>query len=1359
MNLNRGAFLNLSTKTAVNSNFSTILAVVLLLLLPLFSRSQQQNLKFHHINTEKGLSQNSVLAITQDKEGFLWFGTQSGLNRYDGNNMKVFNSRDKNGLSHGYILSLLCDHNNQLWIGTGQGLNKFDKVTQTFASYLPKTNKWDNANVITSIAESPKALWIGTKDGLFKFLPSLKSFEKVNLDNALPNQERLIIYDIWPAQNGDLWVASSGGILILDIHTSQTQIKKIQQHFSPTNNEISATAITEYPKGNFWVGTQNNGMLLCDSSGAITRSFTAANNPGFVSDHIRKVIVDSVRNKVLVATQNGLVIINASDKSITPCQHFSRNPQSIEKNSLWSLYLATDGSYWIGSYFGGVSVSDGDHSAFNTWPGTEMYPGIGNPVISGMTKDKNGQLWICTEGNGLIQLDPRSLQYKVYRNSQAANSISSDLLKCIFLDKEGQLWIGSHSGGLNMLNTARNSFSHYALYQNLQTERANEIYAISETNNGKLLVGGKHGLFAITKGSNEFETKNFLQLLRPSTNALFQLNTTQHLAGTQEGLYLIENNQATRLFDGLAINCILPQSNEIIWLGTKAGLYTYNLKSRRLLKSNIKALDISILSISTDPRKNLWLSTENGLFMLTPDNSIHHYLASDGLANNQFNYNSVITDNEGRIFFGGNDGLTYFHPADIKINTSISPLMFTGITMLDSAANNMTAQLTTDLNHTDHITLNNKQASFSLQFALLNYIKSEKNQYVYQLEGFDKNPRTTLFPTAAYINLPPGDYTFTVKGINNDNIESAVKHLHITVLPPLWRTWWAYTIYALLIFALIFSTIRYIFLQLILKKEEYLHQQKLDFFTNISHEIRTHLTLIVAPVSNLMHQKEMPPANKAALIQVEANASRLMQLVNELMDFRKIERGYMHLHIASYEINSFLDDIYKAFLPVAESRNISLTFTPLKKDIQLFFDKHQLEKVCFNLISNAFKFTPDSGHICIKLFADEEQCRIEIADNGFGIDDDYKDKIFENYYQINDHTRQNTGYGIGLALSRKIVELHNGSLFLSDKTSEYSTVFHIVLKQGTEHFQGDHVHFDGKPGSLGITPQVLLQPEINTSSDQEEITDKNRKTVLVVEDNLLIQELIKGILSPFYQVTIASNAESGLVIAQEILPDIVISDVMMPGMNGFKFCQLLKSDTLTAHIPIILLTAKTSTDDQIYGLDQGADIYLSKPFNSRILLLHVRNLVRNQENIQHKIAAHYLNNKTTDIPETSAAEAESIAASGLSETDQRFLERLVNHVDEYIADAELGVQALTKEFAMSAPVLYKKIYAVTGLSIHEFIKIQRLRKACVLLKDKEMNISEVAYSVGYNDRKYFSKEFKKFFGINPTEYLKQTTTE
>ncbi|WP_167015888.1 two-component regulator propeller domain-containing protein [Chitinophaga sp. Cy-1792] len=1343
----------------MNINFSTKLAVVLLLLLPLCSRAQLRNLKFHHINTENGLSQNSVLAITQDKEGFIWFGTQSGLNRYDGNNMKVFNSRDKKGLSHGYILSLLCDHNNQLWVGTGQGLNKFDKVTQTFASYYPVTPKWDNANCITSIAESRNLLWIGTKDGLFKFLPSRGTFEKVNLDGILTNKDRLIIYDIYPARNGDLWVACNGGIVILDISNAAIHIKKIQQHAGDGSNEITATAIAEHPNGTFYVGTLNNGILLCNSNGDITRSFSTANNPTVVSDHIRRIIVDSTRNKILAATQNGLLLFNAADNSITACQHFAKNPQSIQKNSLWSLYLDTDGSYWIGSYFGGVSVSDGDHTAFNTWPGMEMYPGIGNPVISGMAKDKNGDLWICTEGNGLLQFNPQTLQYKVYRNSPAANSVSSDLLKCIYLDKENQLWIGTHSGGLNMLNAARNTFSHYSLYKDLQTEKANEIYAISETSNGKLLVAGKHGVFAITKGSNEFETKNFLQLINVSANALFQLNATQHLAGTQDGLYLIENNQARQLFSGLAINCILSQSDEIIWLGTKAGLYTYDLQTRRLLKSNIKSLDISILSISTDNSKNLWLSTENGLFMLTPDNAIHHYLASDGLASNQFNYNSVITDNDGRIFFGGNDGLTYFYPADLKINTTISPLMFTGITMLDSAANNPPAQLLTDLNHTDHITLDSKQASFSLQFALLNYIKSEKNQYVYQLEGFDKNPRTTHIPTAAYINLPAGDYIFTVKGINNDNIASAEKRLYITVLPPLWRTWWAYTFYALLICAFIFSTIRYIFLQLILKKEEHLHQQKLDFFTNISHEIRTHLTLIVAPVSNLLAQKEMPPANKATLHQVEANASRLMQLVNELMDFRKLERGFMHLHIATYEVNGFMQEIYKAFLPVAESRNIRLTFTPLPKDTPLYFDKHQLEKVCFNLISNAFKFTPDGGIIAIKLYADEEQVRVEIADNGFGIDDNYKDKIFENYYQINDHTRQNTGYGIGLALSRKIVELHNGSLFLADKISGYSTVFNIVLLQGTEHLKGEHVHFDGKAGGPGITPQILVQPEINHSTDQEEIQDEIRKTILVVEDNQLIQSLIKGILPPFYQVTIASNAESGLVIARETLPDIIISDVMMPGMNGFKFCKLLKSDTLTSHIPIILLTAKTATDDQIYGLDQGADIYLSKPFNARILLLHVRNLIRNQEQIQHKIAAHYLNNTTPAMMEASTPDAEIPVTSELSETDQRFLEKLTSHVDENISDAELGVQALTKEFAMSAPVLYKKIYAVTGLSIHEFIKIQRLRKACVLLKDKDMNISEVAYSVGYNDRKYFSKEFKKFFGINPTEYLKQSINE
>ncbi|MFT4204159.1 MAG: two-component regulator propeller domain-containing protein [Chitinophagaceae bacterium] len=1315
----------------------------------------QEALRFTHLSTENGLSQNSVLAIAQDKDGFIWMGTQSGLNRYDAHSVKRFYEGTKpTDLKGEYILSLYRDRNKQLWIGTNRGLHLYHPENETFTQFIPgSANVNYHENEIMDIAEDAEhTLWIGTKNGLLRFYPRQRRFEKIIIDGAQPS---FIVYDVHIDQQGRVWLATSDGLYILKKNAAgQPRILQHLQHLAAQANDAIYTAITEDAAHNFWLGTMNHGLFKLDGQAHILHNFSATSlSP--IDNHIRKLLYTT--SQLYVATQNGLFSLSFPDQTVTANKHIVGNPKSLAKNSLYSLFNDRDGSLWVGSYYSGVSIASNAEAQFLTWPEVNRNQGLSDPVISGITKDKTGNLWISTEGNGLVRLSPDARNYQVYNSS---HGLSTDLLKNVYLDENDILWMGTHGGGINTFSLREHKFVHYPIADNTENEKTAETYCITSLGNNQMLFGGNYGLKIGKTDNGKLLPQSLSTLLSIGTRSILTLQNGRVIIGTNNGLFTLVNNKATRLQDHIGINCMVGSDGDsLLWMGTPKGLYTYHLAQRRLRAFGKDDFSYNILAINKDQLGNIWMSTNNGLYNIDKDSTVRHYTVGDGLASNQFDYNATGIDNKGQLFFGGNEGLTYFRPDAIRVNQQVPPLLFTDITVLDTTVNQLQESLRTQLLvGKNKIKLNHKQNSFTVNFALLNYIKPDKNHYQYQLLGYDKSWRTTNLPSATYINLAPGQYELVIKGFNNDNIASAEQTLQITVLPPWWATWWAYCIYIVVLASLVFGTVRYFALRYFYRKEEEIHQKKLDFFTNISHEIRTYLTLIIGPLSNL-RDKEDASYPQQTITDVENNANHLLSLVNELMDFRKMESGNIHLHIGAHDINLFLKEIHRTFVPIAEAQRIDFGFFPSEEAIMVYFDKRQMEKVFFNLLSNAFKFTPKEGKIAITVQLQNEQAFLTVADNGKGIDPAYKGKIFENYFQVSDHVGQNSGYGIGLALSKKIVELHHGDIRLSQpKDKTFTTQFAVSLKTGTAHFQHDMelslptMEITDSNAASNIAHTLVL--DTNHLTQPQQAPHGKKKNLLVVEDNPRMQQLLSEILSSHYQVTLRDNAENGMGCATEQVPDLIVSDVMMPGMDGFQFCAQLKQNLTTSHIPVILLTAKSTVEDCIEGLDNSADVYLTKPFNAQVLLLHIRNLLVRQEYLQQKIRQEFLSQKNDST--TPVLPVPNTPQPGvLKKQDEEFLNKLKNFVESNLEHPDLGVQMLEKECTMSAPVLYKKVQALTGCTIHEFIKIQRLQKACMLLKENTYNITEITYQVGYSDRKYFSKEFKKHYGITPSEYQKK----
>ena len=1327
--------------------------LVLLLMQP---AAHAQQLAFRHLTVENGLSQNAVLSIAQDHQGFIWAATSNGLNRYDGYRFKVYQYRatDSSTLSSNSILSILSDSKKNIWIGTYNGLNKYLPGADRFLRIKPTVK---TPLTYFCIYEDKKGnIWAGTNAGLYRIntadnnKPELIDFAEQG------NAASIGVRAVYEDRSGNFWVGTTTGLYRIrkSGNRSEIQLFRHQQQDVHSLSSDFITAIEEDRQGRIWIGTHTNGLNQYDGRTGQFKRFLHQGPGTIIHNNIRKLLVDK-DGRVWVGTQEGISILDEEGQVLNTCQQDDDNPESLSQNSVYSLYEDRSGNIWAGTYFGGLNYTFAVNTPFSILRKKDQSSWLNNNVISSIVEDEKKNLWIGTEGGGLNYYDRSKGSFKSYKQIPGnPGSIGSNLVKVVYRDWQGKIWAGTHGGGLNLYDPEKNEFRKFLFNQNDAILLNEEVVGIYEDSKGRFWVGTTFGIklfHKVPQGLEPVNTPFTLQSPFNTTANVFYEDDKQRLwVACSDGLYMLEGEQFRKISADL-VNCIHESKQSQLWFGIQqGGLASFDENSEKLNYFNRpeKIGNRNIIGILEDDQQNLWLSSDNGLLKFNPrQDLLQIFTVSDGLAGNAFNNNSFFRDSKGEFFFGGFNGITHFFPEKIQSNLKAGNIVLTGVKLFNGPVEpgDASGLLKENIANTSVITLRHNQDILTLEFALLNFIKSNKNSYAYKLEGYDKDWLYTRTPSASYTNLPSGDYNFLVKGANNDGVWSEPVSIKVNVLPPFWLTWWAYCLYILAAGGIVFLALRYFLLGALLKKEEELHQVKLNFFTNISHEIRTHLTLIMAPVERMLDTDDTTSFFRQQLNSVRQNANRLLKLVNELMDFRKAETGNLKLLVHEQDLMPFLEEVYNSFRDICIQKKISASLISNADSIPLYFDAEQLEKVFFNLLTNAIKFTPENGRIWMEIKEKEKEVIISITDDGRGIAPEFLDKVFTNFFQVDDHGHQNTGYGIGLALSRNIVQLHKGTVRAESGKDNITginrTSFIVTLQKGHQHFDHELLK-DAKTLNAAETDKESGPAQ---KTEQMQSNQSGRSSILIVEDNPELRHMIRDTFSSNYYVFEATNGEEGLHIATTQLPDIIISDVMMPKMDGIELCYRLKTDQRTSHIPVILLTAKSTQNDQVTGLETGADMYLTKPFSNKILELNVRNLLAAREKLKQLFQQQMSSFNFASNPAP-------VQLTALNTVEQEFLQRVIQIVEENMDHPDFGVDMLSRKVAMSAPILYKKIKAVSKMSVNDFVKSLRLKKAAQLLQEKQMTVYEVAFAVGYNDRKYFSQEFKKQFGKTPTEY-------
>lgn len=1364
---------------------------ILLLLTSIIFNSNSQEINFKHITINDGLSQNAVFAIMKDSRGFMWFGTKDGLNRYDGYNFLIYqhNPFDSTTLSANYITSIFEDSHGLIWVGTyDRGINVYDRKKDVF--YRVNLGKdglsLRNAFEIKAFDEDSQGnVWVATSgDGLFRV--------KVNSENFEFNIKRFIretgnenspgsnqIFSVHCDNNDILWLGSINGLTRFDLKSGKfaSQVIKTKNPNAPETAEHDAiSSLLETENGTLWLGmtgglvnyNKENGSYKYYPHRFDVFRYGWGNIVGMAEDR---------DGNLWLASPAELMKFNVLSETYSSFTHDPFKPQTIGFNSVSSVYFDNTGILWVGTTGMGIDFYD---PKANRFPVFEIKPGQQSRTTSfsvrSILEDDAGNVWVS--GEVLYKWERKTGKTRSFeKSSNEPEAFGNTTIFSMIQARDGHIWAATTEGLFRYHPKTEN----VRLYKYEEAKKDGipqpEVYTVYEDREGKIWIATQKYLSRLTDAENgKFHSipyhlgPAFYEQVRP---VIFQDENLRIWLGTKYGLFrfnaadetftLFDNDpvRSTSLINNLVKSiCSDPVfPGRYLWIGTGGGLSRFDTESEVFfyyteengLPNNV------IYGVLPDNQQNLWLSTNKGLSRFNPQTgTFRNYDVNDGLQSNEFNTGAYFRSKSGELFFGGIKGLNYFFPSNITDNTSIPNVVLTKIKVGDKTISYKTDPhiLEKSVEETKQIVLNHKDDIVSFEFAALGFSAPEKNRYAYKLENFtEKWFYTDGERTATYTHLPPGEYTFRVKATNNDGVwnEEGLA-LKVVIKPPWTRTWFAYIIFGLGLFLLGYLIRKYELNRVNLKNQlriekvstdtlRQLDQLKSQFFANISHEFRTPLTLILGQIESVL-SSSVEIKEKTKLQVANRNARRLLALINQLLDLSKLESGSMKLNAGQYNIVSFLKSLLYSFESLAAAQNITLKFESVSENIAVVFDLDKMEKVFYNLLSNAFKFTRTDGEVKVVVkTVDTLFVEICVEDNGLGIPEKSLPNIFDRFYQVDStSTRNFEGSGIGLALVKELVGLHNGVVTVSSKEGEGS-VFCVRLPLG-EQIQNTKMAGISAEGHVSIAgsdinAEIFATEEM--SAKAEKLPDDNREIVLVVEDNSDVRAFIREQLEENYQVREAENGEEGILEAQETVPDLIVTDLMMPKVNGFEFCKIVRNSEKTSHIPIVMLTAKAAFDDKIEGLEIGIDDYITKPFRAKELKVRVRNLI-NQRNL---LRSRF---KTSTVIKPSEVTATSV--------DQLFLEKVIKTIETNFENQDFTPEMLAKTVNMSVSQLNRKLNALIEQPAGQLMRSLRLQRAADLLKQKAGTVSEICYQLDFNDPAYFSRAFKKQFGCSPSEFAK-----
>jgi len=1387
---------------------------LLMLLCSLKSQPQNNEYSFRHLTTKQGLPSNIVNSIIKDSTGFMWFGTGNGLVRYDGYSFKTYNFPYDSitGSANQTAIELLEYNKYLILVGTSHhGLLIFDKIDESFTSYTHnlKSSIAADHNWVNSVFRDKKGIiWIGTQCGLDRFDITngiITTFrQEPDKSESLKDHLRAVFED----SQGILWLGTADGVYHFNRKTEEFTKFNLRSEI-PEGYFRKVTCFVEDKNGIIWIGTlwglyKFNRIVNTIKTylpwELVIQDQIVMGTPNSLSNiHIESIEVDTSSNELWIATQWGLNNFSIKNETFSIFQSDNRNPKSISTDFILDVYIDDVKRLWIGTYSGGISHLDYKNNYFHQ---VDLKYGNGNnyyfQASCFLVDDKT--LWIGGMNDGIIEFDS-SFNYKnnYYHFSPVSVSLDErgqNSIDCLFKDTFENIWLGYLGWGLALFDKEKRQFERIELpIKKLNRYNALKINSLTQDSFELLWIGTNSGLFYIDLQKpfsknikivdhNKLQIDEVITLFEDRRKRLWistRNNGTFHLDPKSRKpmrfKHYFNKNEISDEFCVNYINSIFEDLDSTIWLGTDCGLYSYchTNKIKEEIEFN-RAYIGSIIEIFGSKNKNLWMLHEtNGLIRYNPYDSsqnIKQFSTSDGLPFDEFNtlsnyQNSFYQSQDGKLFIssptGSGNGFLWFHPDSVKDNKKIPKLSLT-----EFKVGNKSFSLDSSITAKKHITLKYNQNFFSFEFAALDFLIPEKNQYAYYLAGLEDDwTYTGNMRLANYTGVPPGEYTFLVKGSNNDGYwnETGIS-IHISILPPFWRTWWAYLVYILVFIAIVYSIIHYY-----LRRQKLIHNLEIEhleaeklkeldslktrFFTNISHEFRTPLTLILGPGKQLI-SKLPDPTNKHTLSIILKNANRLRVLVNQLLSLSKLDSGKMQLHATETNIIPLVRGYVQSFESLAKQNKIGLIFKAEKDKINVWIDIEKLEQILYNLLSNAFKFTKSGDRIEVivgtqkytnESLKDVHVCSISVSDSGSGIPKEKLANIFDRFYQADDSlTRSSEGTGIGLAVVKELVSLHHGEIRVESEPG-HGAIFNILFPLDKEHLKPDEIvdeHLIEPFESTTLAFEEVNLTEQPARKDQPINTEIELPLMLIVEDNSDMRDYISSFFNTEYQIIESENGKEGMIKTFEYIPDIIISDIMMPEMDGNEFCNIIKKDERSSHIPIILLTAKASKESRIEGLETGADDFITKPFDGDELKVRVNNLVEQRSKLRKLVEKKLRQRKSAfDI---------EFDDSNISSMDEKFLQKLVTILGKQYANPELKVEEFTKEVGLSRIQLHRKITALTGTTTSEFIRNFRLNRAAELLKLKSGSISEIAYDVGFNSPSYFTESFRKYFGVPPSDY-------
>lgn len=1341
----------------------------------------------NRLGIEQGLSNNYVLGITQDKQGFLWFATEEGLNKFDGTRFITYYKNEqpsaRPGITGNELNTVYADPTRPIiWIATQRaGLNAYNYETQTFHIYQndpdnPHSLVTNDVTSITSAAQTDSGLWVSTYYRGIDYLDTATGkFTHYN-KSTVPSLTCEQTWTVADGGDGNLYIGHvDGGFSILSLKDKSVKNFRHQPDDPASLPGNDVRCLTKDANGNIWLGTDKGLALFNPIAGNFT-TFKNNRNDRHATLAGRILAIRALNdNKLWIASElRGITILDLRQSMfLSPEQisldyiHEGDDSRSLSNPSARCIFQDSFNNIWIGTWGGGINFISSEPPLFTTWsyspiPGSES--SLNNKVASSLCTDTQGRIWIGTDGGGInvFEGNKRIALYK-----KETGEIWSNVVQASFRDSRGNLWFGTFQGDIVHYDSRNKKFRSISPLN--KTDMDTRVFYEDTRHN--LWVGYSGGILVLDPqtleilhhyhpGNSELHS-SFVRSIAQDKEGRFWIGTF----GDGLGIYtpdfhLIRTFVQREGFCSNTIKQIMQDSQQRIWVGTGEGLVCFpstDTLAYKVYQRKDGLANTNICAVTEDKKGNIWLSNNKGIDCYVPEKNVfYNYGHLDGVPAGSFSSACVTQDKDGLIYFGSINGVCSFNPVLTMNEQKVPPVVITEMKVLGRLSNLENNDRTVNLSQGNDIRLTYAQNTFGITFNVQNYSLVNRIEYAYMLRGLDNAWYTVNESNSVtFRNIPPGKYEFRVKArIHNQEWTEEATALSIRIHPPLWLTWWAKLAYVLasvgLLYFILYAYKKKIDMESLYtlekknhEQEQDLNQERLRFYTNITHELRTPLTLILGPLEDMQKDASLPPKQAQKLSVIHQSALRLLNLINQILEFRKTETQNKKLCVSKGNLAPLIKETGLKYKELNRKPHLHFDIRIEKEETLLFFDKEIITIILDNLISNAIKYT-EEGTITLSLYEVVRNgvayTEIKVSDTGHGISAEALPHIFDRYYQESG-TCQASGTGIGLALVKNLVELHEGEIRVESIPNEGSNFYISLL---TDNIYPNALHAD------------------STEQEEEKVEDANEETplspvsaetgkpiLLIVEDNREIQDYIAASLAGTFEVITAAHGEEGMQQAFRHIPDIIVSDIMMPVMDGITLCRHLKKDVRTSHIPIILLTAKDSLRDKEEGYGVGADSYLTKPFSASLLHSRINNLLESRKKLASRFQSQSVSGNRADMDEKHAT-----ITQALSKLDNEFIEKITHLVEENLSVEKIDITYLSDKMCMSSSTLYRKMKALTGLSTNEYIRKVKMRHAERLLLEGKYTISQIAYRLGMNSMGYFRQCFKEEFGESPSEYLK-----